>query len=246
MSAGAHLVQGREPLADAGRAPAVVPVAREERRRAAVDTAWFAATIDAVLRVERPRHLGELDEALPVVGRVPARRRPVAGRRAGQGGPPHRHLAGRLVADVALAGRRRRRFWAGTAKERAASRNPSKSVARLRSRMASAVRLGMQPGPGEGHGVRLVLVALLLGRRAAPGVADALDDVGHHRPVHGAAHGDALVGAAGDLDDLLAGGDLLPVAVAQVGVADDPLEVEVGDVGPEVGEAPGDVARCGR
>ena len=43
------------------------------------------------------------------------------------------------------------------------------------------------------------------------------------------------------LDDLLPARDRLPVAVAQVGVADDPLEVEVGDVGAEVGEAPGDV-----
>ena len=52
----------------------------------------------------------------------------------------------------------------------------------------------------------------------------------------------ALVGAAGDLDDLLRGSVTgCQVAVAQVGVADDPLEVEVGDVGAEVGEAPGDV-----
>ena len=59
--------------------------------------------------------------------------------------------------------------------------------------------------------------------------------------MHGAPDGHVDVTATCDLDRLDALLERHRQAVAQVGVAGDLLEVEVGDVGAEVGEPPGDL-----
>ena len=56
--------------------------------------------------------------------------------------------------------------------------------------------------------------------------------------MHRGAHEDLDVGATGDLDRLAPGLERLLVAIAQVGVAAHLLEVEVGHVRAQVGEAP--------
>ena len=66
-------------------------------------------------------------------------------------------------------------------------------------------------------------------------------DVGEQRAVHRGADREGERVLAGDLDRLGAPLERLPLLAALVALAVDGLEVEVGDVGPEVREAPGDL-----
>ena len=64
---------------------------------------------------------------------------------------------------------------------------------------------------------------------------------GEHRAVGGAADGDPYVVTPGHRDRLRAGAQRDQAPVLEPAVAADPLDVQVGDVGSEVGEAPRDV-----
>ena len=135
------------------------------------------------------------------------------------------------------------RFCAGTSNSRAASRNWSQFVARSKTKSASAVRPGLERGPAQRDGVAVAPRRRRLARHRRVGSDRrvVLADVGDERAVRALAHGDRHGVAALDLERLLAGRQLLGLAVVQdLVVVDHLLQVEVLHVRVEVGEAPGD------
>src|SRR5699024_4278569 len=78
-------------------------------------------------------------------------------------------------------------------------------------------------------------------RGVRPDGGDRVEDVGDDRPVRGLAHRDLDVLAPGDLDRLGAHVQRHVGVAAQHAVPVDVLQVEVGDVGVQVGDAPRDV-----
>ncbi len=100
----------------------------------------------------------------------------------------------------------------------------------------------VQRGPAQRHRVALGAVRgrVLHGRLLAD-LDELVVAVGDDRAVVGLADGDLTAALARDLDGLLAGDEGQLLAVVEVGVGGDLLQVEVGDVRAEVGHAPGDV-----
>ena len=237
MSFGRDLRRGGEEGADALRAEAVVPLRREEGRAARRDR-LVRRDDEALLGVEdvRAGRRRAPSPSSPTGCPSPVRASSRPGRRASPSGAP-----GSGRAPGSRCGRRCR-HRRGSARDGELGRRLAEVVPAA-CRVEGEDRVGRgargQRRPGQRHGK-----AVGLGRPAhddaVTRLVDRRGDVGHDRPVHGAAHGDRDVGAARDLDRLMRAleGDLLPVA--QVGVAADLLEVEVGDVGAEVGHAPSD------
>ena len=248
---------------DARRPPAVVPVGAEEVRMVGADHGVVRGDDVALVGVVDDGQFGEGDEAPPVVRRVPAG--------LGHGavaGAADRQPARRLVADVARAvgvdevlrrhveearrgaelreiGRRVQREDGGGGRARV-ERGPAQ-----RHRVLARRHGGLGGASGRvgtvraaGGGCLVVEGSHVVGRPGGGVVRDRGEVVGearHDRAVHRRAHLEADVVAARDVERLGAGLERDEGAVAPVLVAVDALEVEVGDVGGEVREPPGDL-----
>ena len=135
-------------------------------------------------------------------------------------------------------------FWAGTAKSLAAARNSSQfaGAVELEDRISRRGRL--QGGPLQRDGVAVATlpgIVGVVGRRVGPDGAELLGHVTEQRTVRRLADLQHEVVAAAHLDRLGAQLERLGLAVLDPVGALDLLEIEVGDVGAEVGEAPRDV-----
>src|SRR6478752_438301 len=222
-----------DPLA----AGAVAPVLGEHVLVVVTDDGLVGGDDVTALRVVLVRQLVERDElVLPAVLRVPAgaRQRAVALL-------AHRDLAGRLVADVAL-GVRVDQVLRGHLEVRRRLAETGEVLGPVQLEDGVHRLAGVQCRPLQGDPVAVAAVGRVggdgslladLGELAAP--------VGHQRAVVGLADRDLPALAARDLDGLLTGDEGLGLAVELVTVGRDLLQEEVGDVGPEVREAPGDV-----
>ncbi len=219
----------------------MVPVVGEEVGVAGAGDGLVGGHHEALVRVQ---HAGEPVEGhvltAPVVLLAPPRHR----HPAVVAGLADRDQPGRLVADVTgpvgvhevLRGR-------GEGRDGLAELVPVAGPVQRQDGVGGPRRC--QRGPGQRDGVLLRLVA---GGHDGPrhgrevgDVADHLVGVGDDRAVHGRPDRQPDVVAAVDPDRLGTGPELELLPRVPVGVAADPLDEEVGDVGPEVGEAPRDV-----
>ena len=131
------------------------------------------------------------------------------------------------------------RFCAGTSKSEAAARKAFQSCARFIAKTACGGGARRQRRPLQRDPV------VALGLAGCRGVVlrdggEVRPDVGDERAAARGAHRDRDRIAAGHLDGLLAERERHGGAVEFVGVAVEALDVEVGDVGAEVREPPGD------
>src|SRR5690606_20491411 len=154
----------------------------------------------------------------------------------------HRDAAGGLVADVAGGGGEND-VLGGNLEERGGGRD----VVGVAGAVEGEDRIGGaargERGPRHRHGV-----AAEAGGRGAVGHGGVVGGRGvrqeprDDRAVDGGGHAQRVVGAAVDADGLGPAVERDPLPVPQVGaVVVDALEVEVDDVGAEVGQPPGEV-----
>ena len=127
-------------------------------------------------------------------------------------------------------------FCAGTSNRAAARRKPVQSWAVSRSRIASAVRDGRSPVQASD-----TAYGPPASRRLRTDVTQVGRDVGEDRTVRRGAHRDRHVGLAVDVDRLATLAQRQPTTAVEPLVTADMLEEEVGHVGVQVGEPPGDV-----